>query len=141
MTDINRLQEEELDSLKEENAFDLETLIIDGANARIPVEIDFPIYKNGELTYKKYGVMIRPLKSSELTNATQRGLRDIGSDVNTEIVKLGLCRKNGEQYSSEIVEKLPAGVINTLTEKICEISGIHQDKEKNNELIREMMGF
>lgn len=138
----NDKMEEEIEMLSQENeVFDLETLIVDGADARIPIEVEFPIYKNGELKYKKYGVMIKPLKSSELTNATQKGLRDSNSDVNTEIVKLGLCRKTGAQYSPEIVEKLPAGVINKLTEKICEISGIHQDKEKNNELIREMMGF
>ena len=129
--------------LEEDNddIFDLERLILDGAEARIPVEVEFPVYKDGELTYKKYGVMIRPLKSSEMSNATQRGLRDIDSDVNTEIVKLGLCRKTGEQFPEDIVEKLPAGVINKLTEKICEVSGIKQDKERNEELIREMMGF
>ena len=103
--------------------------------------MEFPVYKDGELTYKKYGVMIKPLKSSELNNATQIGLRDSGTDVNTEIVKCGLCRKDGTNYPDEIVEQLPAGVINALTESICEASGIKQDKEKSNELLREMMGF
>ena len=124
-----------------DETFDLERLILDGAEARIPVEVEFPVYKDGKLEYKKYGVMIRPLKSSEMSNATQKGLRDIDSDVNTEIVKRGLCRKTGEQFPEDIVEKLPAGVINKLTEKICEVSGIKQDKERNEELIREMMGF
>ena len=50
MTDINRLQEEELSKLNEEKQiFDLETLIIDGEIARIHVEIEFPIYKNGKV--------------------------------------------------------------------------------------------
>ena len=124
-----------------EEIFDLERLIVDGADARIPVEVDFPVYNDGELEYKRYGVMIRPLKSSELNNATQVGLRFDDTDVNTEIVKLGLCRKDGSPYDPDVVEKLPAGVINKLTEKICEVSGIQQDKEKNAELIREMMGF
>ena len=125
----------------DDNVFDLERLIVDGADARIPVEVDFPVYKDGELTVKKYGVMIRPLKSSELNNATQTGLRFDDTDVNTEIVKKGLCRKDGSPYDPEVVEKLPAGVINKLTEKICEVSGIQQDKERNAELIKEMMGF
>ena len=125
----------------DDDVFDLERLIVDGADARIPIEIDYPVYKDGELTTKKYGVMIRPLKSFELNNATQRGLRDDSTDMNTEIVKLGLCRKDGEPFDPDIVEKLPAGVINKLTEKICEVSGIQQDKERNAELIREMMGF
>ena len=125
----------------DDDVFDLERLIVDGADARIPVEVDFPVYRDGELTVKKYGVMIRPLKSSELNNATQAGLRFDDTDVNTEIVKKGLCRKDGSPYDPDVVEKLPAGVINKLVEKICEVSGIQQDKERNAELIREMMGF
>ena len=137
------LNENELQQITKEDTelFDLENLITDGADARIPLEVDFPIYKNGEMTHKKYGVIIRPLKSSELNNATQIGLRDSNSDVNTEIVKKGLLRKDGTSYPPEIVEKLPAGVINKLTEKICEISGIQTDNENNRELIKEMMGF
>ena len=142
MIDIDKLKEEELNHLsEEEEVFDLERLIVDGADARIPIEIDFPIYKDGELTYKKYGVLVKPLKSAELSNATQIGLRDKSSDVNTEIVKLGLCKKTGEPYPPGFVEKLPAGVVNKLCEKICEVSGIRQDKERNDELVRELMGF
>lgn len=121
--------------------FGLEQLIIDGADARIPLEIEFPFYKDGELTSRKYGVMIRPIKSSELNNATQRGLTDDATDVNTEIVKIGLCKKNGEPYSPEVVEKLPAGVINKLVEKIFDVSGIQTDKEAGEKYMREMMGF
>ena len=121
--------------------FSLEQLIIDGADARIPLEIEFPIYKNGELTSKKYGVMIRPIKSTELNNATQRGLTDDSTDVNTEIVKLGLCKKTGEQYPPEVVEKLPAGVVNKLVEKIFDISGIQPNQEQTDKYMREVMGF
>ena len=131
-----KLLEENIDEIN-----DLETLITAGANARIPVEIDFPIYTDGELVYKKYAAMIRPLKSTEFSNASQLGLRDNFTDVNTEIVKRGLCTKNGEPYNPAVVEELPAGVINQLTEHICEISGIKRDKEANAELIKEMMGF
>ena len=121
--------------------FDLEQLIIDGADARIPLEIEFPIYKDGELTSRKYGVMIRPIKSSELNNATQLGLSDDTTDVNTEIVKIGLCKKTGEQYPPEVVEKLPAGVISKLVEKIFDVSGIQTDKEAGERYMRELMGF
>lgn len=131
-----KLLEENIDEIN-----DLETLITAGANARIPVEIDFPIYTDGELVYKKYAAMIRPLQSVEFSNASQLGLRDRFTDVNTEIVKVGLCTKTGEPYDPKIVEQLPAGVINQLTEHICEISGIQRDKEANAELIKEMMGF
>ena len=141
MITINNGCELPMNEFNDDDVFDLERLIVDGADARIPVEVDYPVYHNGELVYRKYGAMIRPIRSSELNNATQIGLSDDTTDVNTEIVKKGLCCKDGTPFDPDVVEKLPAGVINKLTEKICEVSGIQQDKEKNAELIREMMGF
>ena len=130
-----------MDKLLEDDVLDIEQLIVDGSDARVPLEVEFPVYKNGELQHKKYLVLIRPLKSSELNNATQMGLKNPNTDVNTEIVKIALITKDGEPYPSEVVENLPAGVINKLTEHICEISGLQTDKEANAKLIREMMGF
>lgn len=139
---MNNKLEEEIEALSHETELmDLETLIIDGTNARIPVELEIPIYNDGELVYKTYGALIKPLTSNELNNATQLGLKDDATDVNTEIVKLGLCKKDGTLYNEEIVEKLPAGVINALTEKILDASGVKQDKEQNTEFLRELMGF
>jgi hypothetical protein len=93
------------------------------------------------MTTKKYGVIIRPITSAELNNATKIGLKDNTSDVNTEVVKKGLLTKNNENYPAEIVEKLPVGVINELATKICEVSGIQQTDQDNSKLIKEMMGF
>ena len=139
---MNQKQAEEIEMLSQETEiFDLETLIVDGANARIHVEVDFPVYKNGEVHYKKYGAIIKPLPSHEFTNATQIGLKNFDTDVNTEIVKKGLCTKDGDLFPSEVVEKLPVGVIIKLAEKICEVSGIEQNKDDQTELVREVMGF
>lgn len=141
MTDINELKAKELESLNNEEIFDIESLIVDGDNARIHVEIDFPLYKNGEVIYKKYGAIIKPLPSIEFTNAAQIGLKNEDTDVNTEIVKRGLCTKDGGQFPANVVEKLPAGVIIKLTEKICEISGITQNDDTQTELVKQVMGF
>ena len=139
---MNQKQAEEIEMLSQETEiFDLETLIVDGTNARIHVEVDFPVYKNGEVHYKKYGAIIKPLPSHEFTNATQIGLKNFDTDVNTEIVKKGLCTKDGDLFPSEVVEKLPVGVIIKLAEKICEVSGIEQNKDDQTELVREVMGF
>ena len=139
---MNQKQAEEIEMLSQETEiFDLETLIVDGTNARIHVEVDFPVYKNGEVHYKKYGAIIKPLPSHEFTNATQIGLKNFDTDVNTEIVKKGLCTKDGDLFPSDIVEKLPVGVIIKLAEKICEVSGIEQNKDDQTELVREVMGF
>ena len=136
---IEELKQEEIESLTEE--FNLESLIVDGAEARIHVEVDFPIHKDGKVTYKKYGAIIRPLPSYEFTNATQYGLKNPATDVNTEIVKAGLCTKDGEPFPPEVVRKLPVGVIIKLAEKICEVSGIESNKEDQSKLIKEVMGF
>lgn len=139
---MNQKQEGEIEMLSQETEIlDLETLIVDGANARIHVEVDFPVYKNGEVHHKKYGAIIKPLPSNEFTNATQIGLKNPDTDVNTEIVKKGLCTKNGDIFPVEVVEKLPVGVIIKLAEKICEVSGIEQNKDDQAELVREVMGF
>ena len=122
--------------------FDLETLIVDGAKARIPIEVEFPIYhEDGTMTYEKRGAVVKPLKSHELTNASQIGLRVDDTDVNTEIVKAGLCRKNGEPYPPGVVESFPAGVITALAMKILDVSGVKPDKEATDRFIREMAGF
>ena len=142
MTDISELQAKELELLNNDGeVFDLETLMVDGANARVHVEIDVPLYKNGEIKQTKYGAIIRPLPSNEFTNATQLGLKNPESDVNTEIVKAGLCTKDGGQFPPEVVKKLPAGVIISLAEKICEVSGIKTNNQDQSKLIKEVMGF
>ena len=141
--DVEKLKQNELNQLTNNDLemFELENLITDGADARIPLEVNFPVYKDGKMTYKKYGVIIRPITSAELNNATKIGLKDNNSDVNTEVVKKGLLTKNNENYPAEIVEKLPVGVINELATKICEVSGIQQTDQDNSKLIKEMMGF
>ena len=143
LMDIEELKQNELNQLTNNDLemFDLENLITDGANARIPLEVNFPVYKDGKMTTKKYGVIIRPITSAELNNATKIGIKDNNSDVNTEVVKKGLLTKNNENYPAEIVEKLPVGVINELATKICEVSGIQQTDQDNSKLIKEMMGF
>ena len=128
-------------NLDEEPVLDLETLIVDGANARIPVEVDVPVYRDGEMHYAKYGAVIRPLTSFEFTNAAQIGLKDNTTDVNTEIVKVGLCTKDGGEFPEHLIRKLPVGVIVKLAEKISEVSGIKQDKVEQEKLAREVMGF
>lgn len=120
---------------------DLETLIVNGTDARVHVEIDVPVYKNGEVEYTKYAAIIKPLPSHVFTNATQIGLKNPSTDVNTEIVKKGLCTKNGDSFPDETVTQLPVGVIVALSEKICEISGIRPNEEDQTKLVKDMMGF
>ena len=124
------MQEDNINLEIDTKELDLESLIVDGANARIPIEVEFPIYhEDGTLTYETRGAVIKPLKSHELTNASQIGLRLDYSDVNTEIVKAGLCRKDGSAYPPGVVESFPAGVISALANKILDVSGVKPDKK------------
>lgn len=132
---------EDFINLDENEVLDLETLIVDGANARIPIEITVPVYKDGVMSHAKYGAVIRPLPSYEFTNAAKIGLKDDYTDVNTEIVKRGLCTKNGDDIPEDFVRKLPVGVVVKLAEKICEVSGVEQDKSNQEKLARQVMGF
>ena len=68
-------------------------------------------------------------------------MKNPDTDVNTEIVKEGLCTKNGDPFPADVVEKLPVGVIVKLAEKICEVSGITPSGEDQSKLVREVMGF
>lgn len=136
------MQEDNINLEIDTKELDLESLIVDGANARIPIEVEFPIYhEDGTLTYETRGAVIKPLKSHELTNASQIGLRLDDSDVNTEIVKAGLCRKDGLAYPPEVVESFPAGVISALANKILDVSGVKPDKKAAEEYMKMIAGF
>lgn len=139
MTNVDKLKKEELKQLDE--VFDLETLITDGANSIVPLVIDFPVYQDDKLLVKKYAVNIKPIKAYDLDNATRIGFKNPDTSFNAEIVKRGLCTTDGETISPKTIDLLPAGVVAELADKICEISGIKQNKQDSKELVKEMMGF
>ena len=134
MTDIKKLQEEELNSLSvDTEVLDLESLITDGVNAKVPVEIT---YKG-----KNYGAILKPLTNPEWNNATRIGLGNTKSSSELELLKRGLYTKNDKKFPAEIIEKLPAGVVMELAKELARISGISINVEDNVKLAKEMLGF
>lgn len=134
MTDIKKLQEEELNSLSvDTEVLDLESLITDGVNAKVPVEIT---YKG-----KTYGAILKPLTNPEWNNATRIGLGNTKSSSELELLKRGLYTKNDKKFPAEIIEKLPAGVVMELAKELARISGISINVEDNVKLAKEMLGF
>ena len=134
MTDIKKLQEEELASLSTDNeVLDLESLITDGANAKVPVEVT---YKG-----KSYGAILKPLTSPEWNNATRIGLGSTNSSAELELLKLGLYTKNDKKFPVQVIEELPAGVIMELSKELARISGISINIEDNMKLAKDMLGF
>lgn len=128
------LQEKEIELLtKEEEIFDLESLITDGIEAKVPIEI-----KYGE---KTFGALIKPLTSTEWNNATRINLKNPKTTADIELVKKGLYNLNGEKYPPETIEKLPAGIILEIMKQIAKISGIELNTKENKEIAKELMGF
>lgn len=142
MTDVNKLKEEELAMLsnEEEEIFDLESLVTDGADAKIPIVIKYP--KDGKTV--KAGALIRPLTNVEWNNATRlsRNQKLVTKTTNEiELVKMALYTRNDEQFPAKAVEALPNGVILELVKQIAHISGVEINSEENIKLAKEMMGF
>ena len=140
MTDIEKLQAEELVNLsEEEEIFDLESLVTDGADARIPITLEYP-KEDGSMV--KAGAMIRPLTNVEWNNVTRFSRKTNPKTTNeVELVKIGLYTKKGEQFPPELVEKLPAGLILKIVEKLAEVSGIDLYSKRNLQIAKDMMDF
>ena len=140
MTNVDELLEEELQNLQvDEEVYDLETLITDGRDAKIPIVIEYP-RKDGVMV--KAGALIRPLTNVEWNNATR--LRRNPNDTTTnelELVKKALYTKSGEQFPPELVTDMPNGVIMELVKEIAKISGVNLQSKENIRMAKEMMGF
>lgn len=137
MTDIEKLKEEELENLtQEEELYDLESLILDGVDSKIPIIIDFPT-KDG---VKKVGAMIKPLTAVEWNNAIRLANKLKDSTNELEIVKLGLFDKKGEPFNYDLLLKLPNGVVKDVFYKISDISGV-KFTEQEIGILENLMGF
>lgn len=134
MTDIADLEAKELEELaNEQDLGSLESLIIDGAESRIPITIEY----NG----KEFGAFIRPLTNREWNEATMIGIRSEYTTSEIELCKLGLYNKEGEHFPNEVIEKLPGGIVNTISRQIADISGVELNSKENTKILKEFMGF
>lgn len=139
MTDVDKLKEEELRALsEEEEIFDLESLITDGTNAKVPITIQ---YYNTDLQRNvKAGAMIRPLSNLEWNNSVRLNRsQNSNTTDNIELLKKALYTIDGKPFNPKAIESMPAGVVEQLVEKVAEISGI--DLEKNIERAMKLQGF
>ena len=138
--DVNKMEEEIENLSHEEELFDLESLITDGKDAKIPIEITFP--KPDGTGEVKATAMIRPLTNIEVNNATRLGLnKNIDTTYELELLKTGLYTSKGEPFPDELINKIPSGVVNELAREISRVSGIQINNEENMRLAKEMMGF
>ena len=133
---INK-QEEELASLQnEQELVNLETLITEGSDLRIPIVFDYPT-QNG---LKKVSAIIRPLTVAEWEEATNYVMHH-KKEFTLKILEKGLLNNDGEPIPIELLRKMPIGVVNEIYRRISDVSGVKEDKEEQFKLTKELMGF
>ena len=108
---------EELEINSTKNIVTLEQAVTEGKDALIPFEFEYP---NLDLIVQ---VKIKPLTTEESQDAGQLA-KTSGLPVDIELLKKSVFNPDGSIISEEILEPLPAGVVNKLVLKVAEVSGI-----------------
>ena len=109
---------DELTIKQDEELFDLETLITEGVEARVPILLEFP---NG----KKAEALIRPISTGEFQTIYARD----ASNLLVNVLEAGLMNKAGEPLQRSLIEAMPLGLPVKITQQIFEISGIETNAE------------
>ena len=128
MQGVEMIMEQELTIKQDNELFDLETLITEGVDSRVPIEIEFP---NG----KKAGALIKPITTADF----QTIYGGEPTEILIKVLELGLLDKEGQPISRNLIEAMPMGLPNNIFKQICTISGLelNQDDIKS---AREVMG-
>lgn len=122
----------ELEFNNNEEFFDLEELITEGTDAKVPITIEFP---NG----KKAKALIKPVLAEDLKRISFN--YDDPFEMMTEILKISLLNSNGEPLPDKLVDGLPAGLPIKIAEEIFEISGIETNPEDAGQLKEDLESF
>lgn len=140
MVDVDELQQKELENIEDNDkkAYDLESLILDGANARIPIIIDYPTEGGGTI---ELALKIKPLTDVDINNAIRAFRKNKNTSIRIEYLKRGLYTKDDKPFPSHLLKEMYTGAITSLYDKLCDVSGIHVSKEDAKEFREELMGF
>ena len=145
MTDkIEELKKQEIDDIlntENKEVLELEQLIIQGSESRIPIVIDYPVFVEDHVEYKPVSAFIKPLTNNESNKAYGIGIASKTSTPNIELVKMGLYNKDMEHLKPSLVEKMPSGIIDAICKQIMDISGIKIDEDAQYNLVRKLMDF
>ena len=110
--------------------FDLESLITEGVDAKVPIEIEFP---NG----KKAQALIKPISTGEF----QSIYNGDASELVVNVLSNALMNKKGEPLDPMLIKAMPIGLPAKIVEKIFEISGIETNPEDSEKLKEELELF
>ena len=90
--------------------------------------------KTFTLTYDgvDYDFILQPISQSTFMNIYSKTKGNV-VEMNEEIIKTCLITEEGEQYPDNLIklllDKMPAGFTNDVTERVYEISGIETNKD------------
>lgn len=129
------MEDDNIEKEIQENAkvMNLESLITGGIDAVIPITITY--------MGQDFSTNIRPINAIENNEVTQKYINKRESVI-LNTVKKCLLKDDGKNYTIAELEKIPAGVIQNIYNKIQEISGIENTtSEDDMKMIRELMGF
>ena len=129
------MEDDNIEKEIQENAkvMNLESLITGGIDAIIPITITY--------MGQDFSANIRPINAIENNEVTQKYINKRESVI-LNTVKKCLLKDDGKNYTIAELEKIPAGVIQNIYNKIQEISGIENTtSEDDMKMIRELMGF
>lgn len=124
-----------------EDALELEELIIQGTKATIPIIINYPVYNGETIEYKPVSAFIKPITSPQYNNAYRKGLSNKNTSPQIEITKIGLYNKNMEHFKPELVEQMAGGVVGLIATQIMDVSGIKINNDEAVELVKKVMDF
>lgn len=110
--------------------FDLETLITEGVDAHVPIEVEFP---NG----KKAQALIKPISTGEFQSIYNGN----AAELLINVLSHSLMTKEGKSLSPTLIEAMPVGLPVKIVEKIFEISGIETNPEDAEKLKEELELF
>lgn len=110
--------------------FDLETLITEGVDAHVPIEVEFP---NG----KKAQALIKPISTGEFQSIYNGN----AAELLINVLSHSLMTKEGKSLSPTLIEAMPVGLPAKIVEKIFEISGIETNPEDAEKLKEELELF
>ena len=104
----------------------LEQAILEGGDALIPFEFEYP---NTDLIVE---VGLKPLTLGSLPNTTGMGEEEVAKLLVTQ----SMFNKDGSEINSEVISKIPIGIVKKIRDKISEISGFNLDELQVDQLKR-----
>ena len=138
MMSVKDEKEKELEHLSQETEiFELDQVISEGVNAKIPFTFTYPN------TNRKVGVLVRPLSTNEYQRAILSS-KKLKTNFLIELAKLGVYRMDESKFPEELIMELPAGVITMITNEINRISGVELvdgSEEVQQQIFDDLMGF